>query len=401
MELDIQSLKESKAFLKDLYENVTSAIFLADKEARIQHFNDSFRVLFEGTEKEIVGALCGNAIKCCFPIEEGRDCGQTTNCPECRLRANILKSMAERKPVYGDSLERDFIFDGVRKHKHLRFTTKFETYRGLEYVLVLVDDVTEMEERNRELACRNRRLEELLAAETKELMSRAKELKRLGLEREELQREVHHRVGNNLQVISSLLNLSDAGPGGEEAAVLFKNRIGAVIEVYKHSVYEGGTATVHPRGLVQAIALEAVEAFGEPRLEAEVRVDLENLRFDLAVPLGIVLGELIRECMAGKAASGRATLHIYLESSEGEAELRVVARGPAQASAETTSSPRRRAEDRLRPSQGAGSLAMARLLAAHARGRIEMQSSVSSSECEARALFAFPLAMEDAVGQGA
>jgi len=46
MELDINDLKESMDFLNGLYDNVTSAIFIADHEPRIYSFNDAFKTLF-------------------------------------------------------------------------------------------------------------------------------------------------------------------------------------------------------------------------------------------------------------------------------------------------------------------------------------------------------------------
>jgi len=115
MEIDIESLRESNGFLIDLYANVTTAIFLADETARIRHFNDAFSALFLPSVGAAIGRLCGNAIGCCFPIDEMLDCGETSQCRLCSLHYNIVTSFKEKVPVYRDSLSRDFVIGGRRR----------------------------------------------------------------------------------------------------------------------------------------------------------------------------------------------------------------------------------------------------------------------------------------------
>lgn len=57
MELNIEDLKQSNLFLNNLYENVTSAIFLADINARIRSFNNIFSILFEKDKSQIIGKM--------------------------------------------------------------------------------------------------------------------------------------------------------------------------------------------------------------------------------------------------------------------------------------------------------------------------------------------------------
>ena len=66
MQLNLDDLKESNEFLNSLYSHVTSAIFLADSDARIYHFNNIFKTLFYKEEDEIIYQLCGNVIVCIF-----------------------------------------------------------------------------------------------------------------------------------------------------------------------------------------------------------------------------------------------------------------------------------------------------------------------------------------------
>ncbi|MCX7765568.1 MAG: ATP-binding protein [Candidatus Sumerlaeia bacterium] len=138
-------LKQSNVFLNVLLENITSAIFIVDKDIRIHSFNDSFRVLFSKPEEKLIGTLCGNAIGCKFVVEEGKDCGNTSNCDKCELRCALLKSFTERVPVYKEKLKREFYINEQPITKYFVFSTRYITYNNEEMTLVIVDDVTEIE----------------------------------------------------------------------------------------------------------------------------------------------------------------------------------------------------------------------------------------------------------------
>jgi two-component sensor histidine kinase len=379
MELDLESLKESKDFLNDLYRNVTTAIFLADGEARIRHFNDAFTALFLPAERAALGELCGNAIGCCFVEDEGLDCGKTSNCGVCALRRDIIRSFTERVPVYRDSLSRDFVIGGKRVRKHFRFTTKYEIYRGIEYVLVLVDDVSELvdardalEERNAFLARRNEGLEALLRRETATLMDAARELDRLGLERDELEREVRHRVGNNLQVISSLLNLGRS-LGAEEGLGALRNRILSVIEVYRQATYETEGSVVDLPGLVRSLAASGSVRSSAESTPIESEVSLPSLRFDEALPVGIVIGDFLYACRAPNKPGGEPPGISISIAQEG-------GRGRCQLAAKWEGAFARRSLD-------AGEMAVSQLIARQSGGELFLELS----EAAVRVLYDFPL----------
>src|SRR4030042_88681 len=108
MSLDFRDLRESNDFLNALINNITSAIFLVDRDIKIRNFNDPFQALFQKDEDQILGERCGNVIGCAFAVDQSKDCGGTTNCNECELRKSILKSFLEKVPTYREKIERDF-----------------------------------------------------------------------------------------------------------------------------------------------------------------------------------------------------------------------------------------------------------------------------------------------------
>ena len=145
MDFSLEDLKESNDFLNTLIVNITSAIFIVDKEIRIQSFNDSFQALFSKHEDKLIGELCGNALGCEYAAREGKDCGTTDHCGACVLRESLLKAFTKKIPTYKEKLERDFFINGQYEKKHFFFTTKYIHFNKVEMILIIVDDITEIE----------------------------------------------------------------------------------------------------------------------------------------------------------------------------------------------------------------------------------------------------------------
>jgi phosphoserine phosphatase RsbU/P len=158
--IELNSLKESNEFLNLLMNNITSAVFLVDKEVRLQQFNDAFKKLFSKAEVELINKLCGNAIGCDYTVEEGQLCGKTSNCGKCGLRDSVFRAFAEKAPTFKVKLHRDFYIGGLRVNKHFLFSSMYLSYRDEEMILIIVDDMTEMETQRLWLVEKQLRLDE-------------------------------------------------------------------------------------------------------------------------------------------------------------------------------------------------------------------------------------------------
>jgi len=177
MALQLKNLKESNEFLNILFDNITSALFIVDQSARVQNFNDSFSILFQKREEQIVGKLCGNAIGCAIAVEANADCGTTPYCKTCKLRKDILKTMSEQVPVYKQKLSRDFYGEHEKGTKHFMYTTKYIGFHEKKYTLIIVDDHTELESRKKQLEKQNKTLQILNEQKSKFLGVAAHDLR--------------------------------------------------------------------------------------------------------------------------------------------------------------------------------------------------------------------------------
>ena len=118
-------------------------------------------------------------------------------------------------------------------------------------------------------------------------------------EREVLLREVHHRVKNNLQLISSLINLQ-LSQGGNAAAMAEDGRIRIRSMALVHEkLYESQSlADVDLSSYARDLTRMVEGAIGEPgRVQVRVEAQPVSLGVDQAIPCGLLLNELLTNAM--------------------------------------------------------------------------------------------------------
>jgi len=177
MSIKLKNLKESNEFLNILFDNITSALFIVDQNARLENVNDSFSILFKKREEQVLGILCGNAIGCKFAVEENKECGTTSYCNTCNLRKDIVKTMAEEVPTNRKKLNRDFYTDNQKETKHFLYSTRYIQFDDEKYTLIIVDDNTELENQKKKLIDQNKSLLDLNEQKSKLLGIAAHDLR--------------------------------------------------------------------------------------------------------------------------------------------------------------------------------------------------------------------------------
>lgn len=165
MVLELKDLRESNEFLNAVIDNINSAVFIVDKDARIQQFNGAMERLFSKSEENLLGQLCGNAMGCAFAVKEDVLCGKSSYCEMCELRLSILRAFIDKVPTCKRKLVREFfIGGGPPVLKHFECTTRYIPYNGQEMILVIVDDITEGETQRLSLMEKQKRIDEDLRA---------------------------------------------------------------------------------------------------------------------------------------------------------------------------------------------------------------------------------------------
>ncbi|MFZ5896956.1 MAG: sensor histidine kinase [Myxococcota bacterium] len=191
-------------------------------------------------------------------------------------------------------------------------------------VIGTVQDVTEREVQHAPLRESQSFSEQRRAAD--ELESLNEQLRALNAsltatlkEREVLLQEVHHRVKNNLQVISSLINLQmgklEEG-ASRDALDVCRTRVLAIALIHEKLYQSSDYARVPFADYARSLASSVLMAAGMEPGQVHLDLDLEPLRLavDQAIPCGLVLNELITNALKhGLKGACSGTIRVELE----------------------------------------------------------------------------------------
>ncbi|MEX1002883.1 MAG: tetratricopeptide repeat protein [Crocinitomicaceae bacterium] len=117
-------------------------------------------------------------------------------------------------------------------------------------------------------------------------------------ENELLLGEIHHRVKNNLQVISSLLSLQEktlTDESAKKAILEGKERVRSMGLIHKMLYKNDNFSGIEMQNYVQKLVNGLLDSFGKSVNDIKLDLDFKKYRLDVdtAIPMGLILNELI------------------------------------------------------------------------------------------------------------
>jgi len=139
-------------------------------------------------------------------------------------------------------------------------------------------------------------------------------------ETEVLLKEVHHRVKNNLQLVSSLLNLQAAAAGDPAVAGMFadsRNRVRAMAMVHENLYRAGRLDRVALRAHIQGLCAQLARVHAQPRIRLVTEVDDVEVDLDRAISCGLIVNELVSNAIKHAFPAGEGgTVRVSLAESD-------------------------------------------------------------------------------------
>lgn len=113
-----------------------------------------------------------------------------------------------------------------------------------------------------------------------------------------LMKEIHHRVKNNLQVISSLLDLQALSIKHDQAAEAVKegrNRVQSMALIHQNLYNEGNIKGIRVKNYIDTLAQGLFQSYNIKQRSVQLTTDIDDLNLDVdtVIPIGLILNELI------------------------------------------------------------------------------------------------------------
>ena len=155
-------------------------------------------------------------------------------------------------------------------------------------------------------------------------------------EKEELLKEVHHRVKNNLQVITSLLNLQSGQVRDEQVLALFeetRNRVQSIASIHELLYKSDSFSAIELADYAKQLLPSLLRFYGvQDRVTAKVIGVGATLELERAVPFGLLLNELISNALKhGFPGQARGEVRVEISKRGADTVLLVVDTGVGMA----------------------------------------------------------------------
>lgn len=306
----LEALRESEERYRTLFDQAANAIIVEDEDGSIVDVNCATAALTGYESNEIVSMKMSD-LSC--PV--GTGAGDDTYIP---VRCN--------NPTEMTVLHKDGSLIPVEVNRAQLKTG------GNTFFLSIVSDITDrkkaeaaLREAHQELEIRvDERTEELLEANKRleqEITQRKlaeENIRRSLKEKEALLQEVHHRVKNNLQIISSLLALQTTHVGDEKTREVLtdsQSRIRSMAFIHEHLYQAQDLARIDFGAYARDLMGALLQSYSHVGNRVSLNLDLEPtfLGVGTALPCGLIMNELISNCLR----------HAFPDARTGEIAVRL------------------------------------------------------------------------------
>ncbi len=315
-----KALQQSKEQYRLLFESAPDAVSILDTRGVITMCSRTATMLYGYTREEMVG-------------KHMTDLMRPSSIQQFHEKFRLLQRL---QPAEGEIqvIKRNGSTIDIWR-KEVPLTDENGKFTG---VLGYDRDMTERKKAEAELANYRAHLEESVKERTAELRTANEELQQEITERKRVEdelktslqekeillKEIHHRVKNNLQIISSLLSLQSGYIADEKAIQVFKNcreRVRTMSLVHEELYRSRSLSNIDFHEYVERLVGHLFDSYSLDAGQVKLTTDIVDKFFDIetTIPLGLLLNELITNSLKYAFPNGKkGELYISLEDSKDE-----------------------------------------------------------------------------------
>jgi two-component sensor histidine kinase len=195
----------------------------------------------------------------------------------------------------------------------------------------------------------NLELESRVAERTAELLQANLQLTDALAQRDLLLREVYHRVKNNLQTVDGLIVMQArqvVDPAAKKGLLDLRSRIFALGLVHQQLMGSDDLKTFDFAPFLRELSANIVEGGASDEVTLSVNAAPLDVGLDFAIPLGLLVTELVTNSLKHAFPDGKGNIDVLLERDEATVALVVADNGAGSAKADSPA-------DAARPALGA------------------------------------------------
>ncbi len=137
------------------------------------------------------------------------------------------------------------------------------------------------------------------------------------VEKDSLLKEIHHRVKNNLQMVSSLLSLQTKNTRSKaaiEALEEGKSRVKAMALIHQKLYQNDDLSVIEMQGYIESLVNSVQSVFKKGGHNINITIDAEGVELDIdrAIPFGLILNELVSNTFKYAFPEGDENGKIYI-----------------------------------------------------------------------------------------
>lgn len=191
----------------------------------------------------------------------------------------------------------------INDNEHCKFITVYK--KLVDPTIILDDNFLNVE--------KNMLTRKSKSALIEDIKKKNKELSKLLDEKEMLLKEIHHRVKNNLMVISSLLNIQSRYIKDKEALGIFResqNRAKSMALIHERLYRSSDLKKIDFGDYIRTLARDLLSTYSDKNSLITLEFDIEDIMLDIntTVPLGLIVNELFSNCFK----------HAFRDTKEGK-----------------------------------------------------------------------------------
>lgn len=247
-------LKKSEIMYRSIFENTGTATIILENDGNVSLINEETSILSGYSKEEMEGKQWTEFIV-------------PSDIVKIKSYENLRKSTSERIP-------RRYETTGISKNGQIK------------NIILTIDRIPETE------------LSVVSFLDITELRKVENEIKSSLKEKEVLLREIHHRVNNNMQIISSLLSIQSNYLDNKKAREIFQesqNRIKSMSMVHERLYQSKNLARINMKEYVKSITTGILVSSKKNSDLIKLKINFENiwLNMDTVIPCGLIITELV------------------------------------------------------------------------------------------------------------